>query len=157
MWQQHCMSPVHRCVPVNKDVSSRCQPHTSVSPLLSQQFTEWPQKLSQGKVSFWTFNLQRAIRIRCWQVRNSSCIRCLCWWVGVGAAAHPYSRQLSEMWCLHAHHLIFSMKVEQVGWGEGEDAQLCTDAFALILDSPSTSHHRSSVGCLFYLPFPIKE
>lgn len=46
------MSPLHRCVPVNKDVSSRCQPHTSVSSLLSQQFTEWPQKSPRERCLF---------------------------------------------------------------------------------------------------------
>lgn len=46
------MSPLHRYVPVNKDVFSRCQPHTSVSSLLSQQFTEWPQKSPRERCLF---------------------------------------------------------------------------------------------------------
>uniref|UniRef100_A0A667ZEL9 Cyclic AMP-dependent transcription factor ATF-2 n=2 Tax=Myripristis murdjan TaxID=586833 RepID=A0A667ZEL9_9TELE len=47
-----CVSPLHRYVPVNKDVSSRCHPHTSVSSLLSQQFTEWPQKSHRERCLF---------------------------------------------------------------------------------------------------------
>lgn len=46
------MSPLHRYIPVNKDVSSRCQLHTSVSLLLSRQFTEWPEKSPRERCRF---------------------------------------------------------------------------------------------------------
>lgn len=44
--------PILRYIPVNKAVSSRCQPHTSVSSLLSQQFTGWPLKSLRERCLF---------------------------------------------------------------------------------------------------------